>query len=87
MTNDIESFFRRRRPKESRDRIKFGFAGPPASSCEALATFLQLYFANLVGHVDEMEFMVSFSSFKELTKPAALSLRVTGEIEHDGHTF
>ena len=34
-----------------------------------------------------MEFMVSFSALKELTKPAALRVCVTRKIEHDGHTF
>ncbi len=87
MTNNIETFFSCRRLKESRDRIKFGFAGPPASDCEPLAAFLQLYFAYLVRHINEMEFMVSFSAVKELSKPAALTARVTGKIEHDGYTL
>ena len=81
MTNDVESLIFGRFLKVHRDGIELGIRRPGRAGGQTCASLFQLALAEIIGCINEVQFMINLRAFKYLSKPLTLNPRVTQKIE------
>jgi hypothetical protein len=83
MTNDIELLIVGGRLKVRRDCIELHIRGPGSAIRQRSAALFQLALAEIIGHVDKVQFMFNAGAFKERSKPLTLYSSIARKVEHD----
>ena len=81
MTNEVESLIFSGRLEVRRDRIELSVRGPGGARGQSFASLPQLALTELIGSVDEVQFMLDAGALEELSKPPTLRSGIAGKIE------